>query len=153
MSKDILFDVSEDFARKLISDKKEGSGYKIINGIVKGRAQAIWFTNMDIKKRHEDLILYKKYDPKKYPKYDNYDAIEVSKTKDIPMDYDGVMGVPISFLDKYNPDQFEILGATESEGKGFSNGLWDEKSKVAQPMINQNRIYKRIFIKNKKVKI
>ena len=67
------------------------------------------------------------------------------------MDYDGVMGVPITFMDKYNPDQFEILGATESEGKGFSNGLWDETSKVAQPLINQNRVYKRIFIRNKKV--
>lgn len=110
-----------------------------------------WFTNLEITKRHEDLILYKNYTPEEYPKYDNYDAIEVSKTKDIPVDYDGVMGVPITFMDKYNPDQFEILGATESEGKGFSNGLWDETSKVAQPLVNQNRVYKRIFIKNKKV--
>jgi len=110
-----------------------------------------WFTNLEINKRHEDLILYKNYTPQEFPKYDNYDAIEVSKTKDIPMDYDGAMGVPITFMDKYNPDQFEILGATESEGKGFSNGLWDETSKVAQPLVNQNRIYKRIFIRNKKV--
>lgn len=110
-----------------------------------------WFTNLEINKRHEDLILYKNYTPEEYPKYDNYDAIEVSKTKDIPMDYDGVMGVPITFMDKYNPDQFEILGATESEGKGFSNGLWDETSKVAQPLVNHNRVYKRIFIRNKKV--
>lgn len=110
-----------------------------------------WFTNLEINKRHEDLILYKNYTPEEYPKYDNYYAIEVSKTKDIPMDYDGVMGVPITFMDKYNPDQFEILGATESEGKGFSNGLWDETSKVAQPSLNQNRVYKRIFIRNKKV--
>jgi hypothetical protein len=110
-----------------------------------------WFTNLEINKRHEDLILYKNYTPKEYPKYDNYDAIEVSKTKDIPIDYDGVMGVPITFMDKYSPDQFEILGATESEGKGFSNGLWDETSKVAQPLISQNRVYKRIFIRNKKV--
>jgi hypothetical protein len=109
-----------------------------------------WFTNLEINKRHEDLILYKNYTPEEYPKYDNYDAIEVSKTKDIPMDYDGAMGVPITFMDKYNPDQFEIIGATESEGKGFSNGLWDKSSKVAQPLINQNRVYKRIFIKNKK---
>jgi len=110
-----------------------------------------WFTNLDLNKRHEDLILYKTYNKKEYPKYDNYDAIEVSKTKDIPMDYAGVMGVPITFMDKYNPDQFEIIGATESEGKGFSNGLWDEKSRVAQPLINQNRVYKRIFIKHKKL--
>jgi len=110
-----------------------------------------WFTNLEINKRHEDLILYKKYTPEEYPTYDNYNAIEVSKTKDIPMDYSGVMGVPITFMDKYNPDQFEIIGATESEGKGFSNGLWDEKSKVAQPLVNQNRVYKRIFIKHKKL--
>ncbi len=69
-----------------------------------------WFTNLDISKRHEDLILYKKYTPEEYLTYDNYEAIEVSKTKDIPEDYDGVMGVPITFLEKYNPDQFEILG-------------------------------------------
>jgi hypothetical protein len=68
-----------------------------------------WFTNLDIKKRHEHLILYKKYSPKDYPKYDNYDAIEVSKYTDIPIDYDGAMGVPITFLDKYNPEQFEII--------------------------------------------
>lgn len=69
-----------------------------------------WYTNIDIEKRHEDLILYKKYTPEEYPKYDNYDAIEVSKVADIPLDYDGVMGVPITFMDKYNPSQFEIVG-------------------------------------------
>jgi hypothetical protein len=71
-------------------------------------------------------------------------------TDSIPSDYKGVMGVPITFLDKYNPDQFEIVGATESEGRGFSNGLWDESSKVSQPLINNERVYKRIFIKHKK---
>lgn len=68
-----------------------------------------WFTNLDYEERHEDLILYKKYDPDEYPKYDNYDAINVDKTKEIPVDYDGVIGVPITFLDKYNPEQFEIV--------------------------------------------
>ena len=68
-----------------------------------------WFTNLEIPKRHEELILYRTYSPKEYPKYDNYDAINVDKTKDIPCDYDGVMGVPITFLDKYNPEQFEII--------------------------------------------
>ena len=71
-----------------------------------------WFTNMDIRKRHEEMILYKTYNPEEYPAYDNYDAIEVSKTKKIPMDFDGAMGVPITFLNKYNPEQFEILGMT-----------------------------------------
>jgi len=70
----------------------------------------VWFTNLDISKRHEDLILYKKYNDEEYPKYENYNAINVSKTKDIPMDYDGHMGVPITFLDKYSPEQFEIIG-------------------------------------------
>jgi hypothetical protein len=70
----------------------------------------VWFTNLDISKRHEDLLFYKKYTPEEYPKYENYDAINVDKTKDIPMDYKGHMGVPITFLDKYNPDHFEIIG-------------------------------------------
>jgi hypothetical protein len=69
-----------------------------------------WFTNLDISKRHEDLILYKNYTPEEYPTYENFNAINVDKTKDIPVDYKGFMGVPITFLDKYNPDQFEIIG-------------------------------------------
>ena len=88
-----------------------------------------WFTNMDHKKRHEELILTESYydNPSRYPKYDNYDAINVDKTKDIPKDYYECIGVPISFLDKYDPEQFEIVGATESEGAGFSNGLFDKR--------------------------
>ena len=68
-----------------------------------------WFTNLDHSKRHEKIILYETYNPEKYPKYDNYDAIEVKKTAEIPQDYDGIMGVPITFLEKYNPEQFEIV--------------------------------------------
>lgn len=109
----------------------------------------MWFTNLDLKKRHEELILFKRYSPEEYPHYDNYDAIEVSKTADIPYDYPGAMGVPITFFARYNPDQFEILGCTESEGKGFSNGLWDKTSKVAQPLVHNERKYKRIFIRNR----
>jgi hypothetical protein len=74
----------------------------------------VWFTNLDTKKRHQDLILYKKYSRAEYPKYDNYDAINVDRYTDIPMDYDGAMGVPITFLDKHNPEQFEILGITKT---------------------------------------
>ena len=113
------------------------------------RASAIWYTNLDIKKRHEEMIRIRHYTTENYPHYDNYDAIEISKTAEIPDDYKGVMGVPITFLDKYNPEQFEIVGATESEGKGFSNGLWMENSNVAQAMVNKKRVYKRIFIRNK----
>lgn len=127
----------------------EGKTEKIIDNKKVINVPSIWFTNVDHKKRHEDIILYKQYSPEEYPKYDNYDAIEVSKTADIPCDYDGIMGVPITFIDKYNPEQFEIFGCTESEGKGFSCGLWNENSKVAQPLIDGKRIYKRIFIRRK----
>ena len=70
---------------------------------------------MDYKERHEDLILYKTYNSEEYPKYDNYDAINVDKTAEIPMDYNGIMGVPITFLDKYNPEQFELVGIGRGE--------------------------------------
>ena len=86
----------------------------------KSLGNVCWFTNLDHGNRHEELILYKTYTPEEYPTYDNYDAIEVSKTVDIPFDYDGAMGVPISFLNKHNPDQFEILGITD---RGNSSGL------------------------------
>lgn len=89
---------------------------------------------------------------KKYPKYDNYDAIEVSKVSEIPDGYTGVMGVPITFLDKYCPEQFEIVGATESEGTGVSNGLWDATSGVKQATIDGVKVYKRLFIKAKPTK-
>ena len=70
----------------------------------------VWFTNIDIKKRHEELVMYKTYNPEEFPKYENYEAINVDVSTDIPIDYDGVIGVPITFLDKYSPDQFEIVG-------------------------------------------
>lgn len=106
-------------------------------GLVKFR-NCHWFTNLDHKKRHEELVLYKSYTPEEYPKYDNYDAINVDKTADIPCDYDGVMGVPITFLDKYSPEQFEIVGNEYSlnieKGRGYVNG---------------KRMYGRIFIRRK----
>ena len=74
-----------------------------------------WYTNLDVSKRHEPLTLYKKYNMKEYPKYDNYNAIEVSKVSEIPMNYPGIIGIPVTFLDKYNPRQFEILGITDRE--------------------------------------
>lgn len=110
MSKDILFDVPKYIEEKLLKEGKAGSNYKLVNGKVYGRTPSIWFTNIDIKKRHEDIILYKHYSPDEYVRYFNYDAIEVGKVEDIPDDYDGEMGVPLSFLDKYNPKQFEIVG-------------------------------------------
>lgn len=114
MGIDMLFDVSKDYASELVATKKEGSAYKIINGVVKARAQAVWFTNLSVEKRQKELTLFKKYTPKEYPKYDNYNAINVERTVEIPMGYKGVMGVPITFLDKHNPEQFEILGIANS---------------------------------------
>ena len=120
--KDMLFDVPEDYARELVRSKKEGSAYRRVDGVIKGRlGNACWFTNLDHRKRHEDLILYKEYSPDEYPKYDNYDAIDVKNTADIPEDYAGEMGVPITFLDKYNPDQFQIIRFRKgNDGKDLS---------------------------------
>lgn len=84
--------------------------FTTIDGTVQKFGNILWFTNLDIKKRHEELELIEYYDPEKYPKYVNYDAIEVSRVYNIPKDYSGNMGVPVSFMDKYNPDQFEIIG-------------------------------------------
>lgn len=113
------------------------------------QVNACWFTNLTHLKRNQPLDLYKTYSPTEYFKYDNYNAIEVSKVKDIPKDYYQPMGVPITFLDKFCPTQFDIIGATESEGKGFSKGLWLASSGVAQPLLNGERVYKRLFIKHK----
>lgn len=100
-----------------------------------------WFTNLDIQKRHENLILYKTYNPEDYPKYDNYDAINVDKTADIPADYNGVMGVPITFLDKYNPEQFEI--------KGIDRYVEDNPKYGHRFTINGKEIYARILIRRR----
>ena len=108
----------------------------------------LWLTNLDIKKRHEELILVKRYSPDSYPAYDNYDAVEVSQTASIPCDYAGIMGVPITFMDKYNPDQFELLGCSD-------NGAVPDELKLPhfkkhnEPYINGKKVYKRIFIRNK----
>ena len=292
-SSEMYFGVPEEQADYLVKNKKEGSAYVIRNGQILGRAATLWFTNLDIKKRHEKLILWKNYTPAEFPQYDNYDAINVDKVSNIPCDYceswevteeefknlsadeweitregefdgeksffiipaantelrkllhehtagykeeiekeiskkmqknifiddsktgdlqdrrparqetcktgiaeenlesqlpsatnsillnselsetsihllstkaedtfmerectaessyrrfcNGIFGVPITFLDKYNSEQFEIVGATESEGKGFSNGLWFAESGIAQPLINKQRKYKRLF--------
>ena len=142
---DMLFDVPEDYALELVETKREGSAYKIVDGIVKGRlGNASWFTNLDHRKRHEDLILYKKYSPDEYPKYDNYDAINVNKTDHIPVDYAGEMGVPITFLDKHNPEQFEIIGID----RPLITQLTGKQSRFR---INGKEIYARIVIHNKRI--
>ena len=103
-SGDRAFYVPDDYPLSAAGCGVDSNGRKYI--LVKG---VRWYTNLDIKQRHEEMILVKRYHPEKYPKYDNYEAINVDKTADIPSDYKGVIGVPITFLDKYNPDQFEII--------------------------------------------
>jgi len=124
---------------------------KIVNGVKYfSMGRILWFTNLDTTKRHEELTLYKKYTPKEYPKYDNYDAIEVSRYSDIPMDYDSVMGVPITFLSQYNPDQFEIVGWSRHNDQEMDGGYW--KGGKSDATINGKEVYRRILIRNKKVK-
>lgn len=107
-SGDREFGVPEHYPLEAASCRIDNNGRKFIS--VKG---VRWFTNLEFKQRYEDLILYKRYSENEYAKFDNYDAINVDKTTDIPVEYDEVMGVPISFLDKFNPRQFEILGVTD----------------------------------------
>ena len=122
---------------------------KIVNGVKYfSMGRIVWFTNLETIKRHEELNFYKKYSPEEFPKYDNYNAIEVSRVLEIPKDHKGVMGVPITFLDKYSPEQFEIIGMAEDNGKGFSGGIWDGKNPHC--VINGENKFKRIFIRHKK---
>lgn len=136
--------------------------FKTPSGEMKS-VNASWFTNLDISKRHEEIILFKKFNEKDYPKYDNYDAIEVGKVADIPMDYEGVMGVPITFLDRYNPEQFEIVGITDRHNSsGLKTKTYTEKDHKNYSDLNRRSVsinpdgtfkhyYARILIKNKKV--
>lgn len=144
MSKEIYFNVPESYIAEALEHEKHRSAVKI-GGKYVHRAQAIWFTNLDHAKRHENLILYKRYTPEAFPRYDNYDAINVSKTSEIPYDYDGIMGVPITFLDKHNPDQFEIVGCSYNYGRPKE---WSPNTNMS-PVIKGENLYKRIFIRRR----
>jgi hypothetical protein len=128
------------------------TGLKIIDGVSYCNISGLvwWYTNLPHKSRNEELLLSRTYKGNEhlYPRYDNYDAIEVSKTVQIPNDYEGVMGVPITFLIKHNPDQFEILGVTESEGKGLAGEIFHGGS-TKQATVVGKKVYKRIFIRHK----
>ena len=126
---------------QLVRSGKEKATWKDDNGTFLVNCPEVWFTNIPHNKRNEKLILIAKYDSKKYPKYDNYDAIEVGKVADIPKDYNGVMGVPISFLDKYNPSQFEIIGQMANTNITETN--------FGYPFVNGKKKYARILIKRK----
>ena len=107
-----------------------------------------WFTNLDIKKRHEEIILYKSYNEEEFPKYDNYDAIEVSKVCEIPKDYDGIMGVPITFLYRYNPSQFEIVDINPHFFTLVAQGF-EKPKQLTLHKVNKKDPYARILIKRK----
>ncbi|OGY41623.1 MAG: modification methylase [Candidatus Buchananbacteria bacterium RBG_13_36_9] len=130
-SGDREFRVPDDYPLNAAGFRIDSDGHKYIR--VKG---VRWFTNLDYEERHEDLVPYKEYTPEEYPKYDNYDAINIDKTADIPKDYNGLMGVPITFLDKYNPEQFEIIKFRKGD---------DDKDLI----VNGKFPYFRIIIKKK----
>ena len=124
---------------------EDGSTTKKINGLAR------WFTNLTVNKSNEKLILTKTYNAIDYPKYDNYDAIEVSKVVNIPKDYDGIMGVPITFIDKYNPEQFEILGHTNSSERSPEvEEIRTDNNHRHGCFINGKQKYFRILIRRKK---
>jgi hypothetical protein len=113
----------------------QAAGFRVDeNGVKYIRVKGVrWFTNLDFEERHEIITLYKQYTPEEYPHYDNYDAIEVSKTAEIPYNYDDAMGVPITFLDKYNPEQFEILGITDRDNNSGLKTKEYTKDDVSNP--------------------
>jgi len=143
------FQVPDDYDIPTESRKKIENGIKYFSF-----GRIMWFTNLDTTKRHQDLDLYKKYTPEEYPNYDNYEAINIDKVSDIPMDYKGVMGVPITFLDKYNPEQFEIIGQTHSGDISYEVEVLrkDPEHRHRGIVHGQNKEkYARILIKNKRI--
>jgi hypothetical protein len=132
-----------DFYDKNDKSKLRSNGYVIDeNGkLWRNLGNICWFTNLDIPKRHEKIILYKKYNVDEYPQYDNYEAINCNKVEDVPENFDGVMGVPITFLNKYNPDQFEIVG--------ILNHGCDSEYDLAKPILNGKEKFSRILIRRK----
>ena len=141
--RNIWFEIPDNYEKyhKIENGKK----YAFVPGI-------IWFTNLPHKKQNEELILVKTYkgNENNYPKYENYNAIEVSKVVTIPKDYDGFMGVPITFLNKYNPKQFEIIWTTDRGGDGMLDKIKIPHKRYDAPVINQKGKYKRIIIRRKK---
>ena len=154
MGNDILFDIPSYFVEEFIENKQAGSAYRLVDGKLKARASGMWFTNIEHGRRHAPLELMTMADnlkfnkgiikePNSYQKYDNYDAIEIPKTNGIPSDYTGVMGVPITFLDKYSPSQFEIVG--------IDRYVADNPHYGRRFTLNGKEIYARILIKRKVV--
>jgi len=141
---------------KLIKENKMWLGYNcarwflIPDGTLFEAARSYWYTNLETTKRYEEITLYKKYTPNEYPEYDNYKAIEVSRVFEIPTDYNGIMGVPVTFLDKYNPNQFEILWTTDRGGDGMLEDVKLPHTRYDAPVVNGKGLFKRILIQKKK---
>ncbi|GHT03502.1 putative adenine-specific methylase [Bacteroidia bacterium] len=146
-SGDREFAVPDDYPLEAAGYRIDETGKKYIR--IKG---VRWFTNLDYKERHEDLVLCKKYNPEEYPKFDNYDAINIDKTANIPMDYEGIMGVPITFLDKFNPEQFEIIDGLNRYSilDVAGTNQWAIANHLHMTSVNGHSTYYRILIKNKK---
>ena len=139
---DMMFDVPETYAEELVATGREGSAYRLVDGIVKGRLGSVaWFTNLDHQQRHEALILYRRYSPEAYPHYDNYDAINVDRVAEIPMDWHGAMGLPITYLDKHSPEQFQIVGMDGDLIDGYRGGM------SSRFYIRGKRLYARLVIR------
>ena len=135
----MCFTVPDDFTGKTID----------VDGVPMAQVSAWWFTNLDFAKRHQKYIFWKNYNPEEYPHYDNYDAIDCGHSDKVPCDYDGVIGVPISFLNGfYNPEQFEIIGGT-------ANGQVSDEIKIGNysvynnPFLGTKKVYQRILIRKK----
>ncbi len=136
------FQVPDEYDIKTESRKKIENGKKYFS-----KGSITWYTNLDHKRRHEELYLFQKYNKEDYPKYDNFKAINVNKAKDMPCDYKGLMGVPITFLDKWNPDQFEILGITTSYETN-PNLIYKDVSHN-EPLVNGEKKFARLIIRKK----
>ena len=154
MSEDLLFEIPSALVSDFLLNGKEGSKYKVVDGKVLGRSTSIWITNIDHGRRHQPLQLMTMEDNLKYSKhkeirgrssyihYENYDAIEVPHTDAIPSNYDGIMGVPISFLGKYCPEQFEIIGQTQGDsGKELGLTPFPRELKKLNPSLRDGQLY------------
>ena len=173
MGTDMLFEVPPTVSKSMVESGKKGSSYRIVDGKIMGRSTSVWFTNLDHGRRHQELPLMTMADNLKfskhkeirgkaaYDRYDNYDAIEVPYTDAIPSDYDGAMGVPITFLDKYNPDQFEILGITDRDNNsGIKTKVYTEADAPNFGDLNRRGVirdgnilkstYARLFIRHRR---
>ena len=139
MGREMLFNVTDEYADYLVRDQrqKEGSSYRVVDDVVMARSSSTWFTNLTHNRRRLFLDVDDDYNPELYPKYENYNGIDVGKVTSIPGNYSGDMGVPITFLDKYNPRQFEIVGFRKGDdGKDL--------------LVNGRHPYFRILVRNKK---